>query len=105
MFDDILSYLPADWAMVAAVVLILAILMKWAVIPIWVKMDAGRHERHVRRVIRRELMDRQWRERKLSTLRSKAFHPPRHMLSQVLLSLGVEQRQRSDGVIMVKMPR
>lgn len=105
MFDDILSYLPADWALLGAGVLIISTLIKWVVIPVWVKMDADRHARHVRRVIRRELKDKRWRERKLSTLRGKAFNPPPQMLSQVLLSLGVEQRKRSDGTVMVKMRR
>lgn len=105
MTGDLLAYLPSDWAVVAAIVLILALLIRWVGIPLWTKVDSGRHERHVRRVIRRELANGRWRERKLSTLRRKAFHPPSHMLSQVLLALNVEQRQRRDGEIMVKMPR
>ncbi len=103
MAASVLAYIPAEAAPIAAIVFVVAIVIRYAVVPFWTRLDRTRHERHVRRVVMRELRDSRWRERKLSTLRRKTFYPPKAMLSAVLLAADVEQRTRRDGEVMVRL--
>lgn len=105
MVGNALDYFPADLAPIAAIAIITVFAVHYLVVPIWTRLDGTRHERHVRRVVMRELRNPEWRERKLSTLRRKTFYPPRAMLSAALLAADVEQRERRDGEIMVRLRR
>lgn len=100
---DALDRLPVEMATFLSALLLAAVLFQFLIRPLWITLDRGRHERYVRRVLRRELNDSRFRFRRISTLRRKALHPPRDVLARALLSLDVVHSTDSSGQDTVRL--